>query len=100
MDAARPHMLGEGIAEIWSLVLEYTALTRANGWFNLTRTNQKRQWMHEIIQQGLQRQFESHPSVQKQLEALEQEVAQGHTTSFRAARTLLEIYTASTPGPR
>ena len=86
----------KGIAEIWSSVLEYTALTRANGWFSLTRTNQKRQWMHEIIQQGLQRQFESHPSVQKQLALLEQEVAEGRTTSFRAARTLLEIYAPST----
>jgi LAO/AO transport system kinase len=88
---------GKGITEIWGSVLEYAALTRANGWFSLTRTNQKRKWMHEIIQQGLQRRFESHPSVQKQLVAVEQEVAQGRITSFRAARTLLEIYTASTP---
>ena len=87
----------KGIAEIWSSALEYTALAKANGWFSLTRTNQKRQWMHEIIEQGLQRQFESHPSVQKQLAALEQELAQGHTTSFRAARKLLDIYTASNP---
>jgi LAO/AO transport system kinase len=84
---------GNGIAEIWSSVLEYTALTKANGWFSRTRTNQTRQWMHEIVRQGLQQRFESHPAVQKHLEALEQEVAQGRTTSFRAARTLLEIYT-------
>jgi LAO/AO transport system kinase len=87
---------GKGIAEIWSLVLEYVALTRANGWFNLARTSQKRQWMREIIQRGLQFQFESDPSVQEHWAALEQEVVMDQITSFRAARTLLEIYTAST----
>jgi LAO/AO transport system kinase len=88
---------GKEIPEIWDSVLEYAALIKANGWFSVTRTNQKRQWMHEIIQLGLLRRFESHPSVQKQLVALEQEVEQGQITSFRAARTLLEIYAASTP---
>ena len=86
----------KGIPEIWSSVLEYTALTRANGWFSLTRSNQKRRWMHEIIQQGLQQLFESRPAIQQRLAALEQDVLQGRTTSFRAARTILEIYANST----
>jgi GTPase len=87
---------GKGIAEIWGLVLEYVALTRANGWFSLARTSQKRQWMHDIIQRGLQWRFETDPSVQKHLAALEQEVAMDQITSFGAARRLLEMYTAST----
>jgi predicted nucleic acid-binding OB-fold protein len=49
--------------------------------------------MHEIIEQGLKQRFESHPEVRKRMEALEQDVLAGRATSFRAARTLLELYT-------
>jgi hypothetical protein len=40
-------------------------------------------------------QFESHPAIRKRLEAIEQDVLEGRTTSFRAARTLLDIYAGS-----
>ena len=87
----------KGIAEIWDSVLEYAALTRVNGWFGETRIRQTRQWMYEIIRQGLEQRFESHPAIQERLRALEQEVAHGRTTSFRAARTLLDLYTLEAP---
>jgi LAO/AO transport system kinase len=86
---------GKGISEIWNSVLECVALTKTNGWFGHTRRNQARKWMREIIQQGLMEQFEAHPAVRKRQEELEQDVLQGRTTSFRAARTLLEIYAGS-----
>lgn len=88
---------GKGIADIWNSVLEYVALTRANGWYTRTRANQTQLWMHEIIRHGLQQRFESHPEVKRQLEVLMREVAQGRTTSFRAANTLLEIYSLPKP---
>ncbi|MFZ0478068.1 MAG: methylmalonyl Co-A mutase-associated GTPase MeaB [Terriglobales bacterium] len=91
---------GHGIPELWNCVLEYTVLTKANGWLSLTRRNQARQWMHEIIQHGLRQRFESHPAIQERMEALEQDVLQGRTTSFRAARTLLEMSTDSTTPDR
>jgi hypothetical protein len=53
--------------------------------------------MHEIVQQGLRQRFESHPVIRKRMEALEQEVLEGRTTSFRAARTLLEMYSDAKP---
>jgi LAO/AO transport system kinase len=81
-------------------VLEQTDLTKANGWFSVTRQDQTRRWMHEIIEQGLRQRFESHPAIRKRMEALEQDVLEGRTTSFRAARTLLEIYAEPKPaGP-
>jgi LAO/AO transport system kinase len=83
---------GKGISEIWNCVLELVALTNSNGWFSRVRRDQAKKWMHEIIEHGLMQQFEAHPAIRKRLEALEQEVLQGQTTSFRAARTLLDIY--------
>jgi LAO/AO transport system kinase len=81
-------------------VLEHTALTKANGWFSRVRQDQTKRWMHEIIQQGLRQRFESHPAIRERMEALEQQVLDGRTTSFRAARALLEMYleqSADTP---
>jgi LAO/AO transport system kinase len=88
---------GKGIPELWNCVLEYAAMTKANGWFATARRNQTRKWMQEIIRQGLRQQFESHPAIRKRMEALEQEVLEGRTTSFRAARELLETYSGSKP---
>jgi LAO/AO transport system kinase len=82
----------KGIAELWQCVLEYTAATKANGWFTLTRREQTRRWMHEIIEQGLRQRFESHPAIRERIGVLEQEVLEGRTTSFRAARSLLDLY--------
>ena len=56
---------GKGIAELWNCVLEYAALTKANGWFSLTRRNQTQKWMQEIIREGLRQRFEAHPAIQQ-----------------------------------
>ena len=85
-------LTGKGIGELWNAVLERTALTKANGWFSLARRDQARRWMHEIIQQGLRRRFDANSAIQHRIGALEQDVLDGRTTSFRAARMLLEIY--------
>jgi len=89
---------GKGIPELWNCVLEYAAMTKSNGWFSLSRRNQTQKWMREIIRQGLRQRFESHPAIKKRMAELEREVLEGRTTSFRAARELLETYSDSKPG--
>ena len=89
---------GKGIAELWNLVLDYAALTKANGWFARKRQEQTHKWMNEIIRQGLIHQFEVRPDLRGRMAALEQEVLEGRMTSFRAARTLLELYLNPTKG--
>ncbi len=94
-------LTGHGINELWRCVVEHTALTKENGWLSRTRREQTQKWMHEIVQQGLRQRFESHPAIRNRIEALEQEVLEGRTTSFRAARELLETYSGfKPPGPR
>ncbi|MGA3162314.1 MAG: methylmalonyl Co-A mutase-associated GTPase MeaB [Terracidiphilus sp.] len=88
---------GKGIAELWQCVLEHTDLTKANGWFSVNRQQQTRRWMHEIIEQGLRQRFESHPAIRRRMEALERDVEEGRTTSFHAARMLLEMYSDPKP---
>jgi len=85
-------LTGAGVRELWDCVLEYAELTRANGWFDRTRRAQQKRWMHEMIAQALRQQFDAHFAVRERIEALERDVAAGRTTSFRAARMLLEMY--------
>ena len=88
----------KGIADLWNCVLEYATMTKANGWFDRARRNQTQIWMQEIIRDGLKRRFEAHPAIKKRMEELGREVLEGHTTSFRAARELLETYSDAMPG--
>jgi LAO/AO transport system kinase len=87
---------GMGIAELWNCILEYTAMTKANGWFSRARQEQTQKWMHEIIEQGLRQRFETHHGVQQRMQQLERDVEEGRVTSFRAARTLLDLYSDPT----
>ena len=89
-------LTGTGIRELWNYVIEYCALTKANGWFSRIRRAQQKQWMHEMIEQALRQRFDADPTVRHSMEALERDVAAGRTTSFRAARILLEMYARRT----
>jgi LAO/AO transport system kinase len=85
-------LTGAGIRELWQCVLEYVSLTKANGWFARARREQQRKWMHEMIEQALRQRFDASPAVRHSMEALERDVAAGRSTSFRAARMLLEMF--------
>jgi LAO/AO transport system kinase len=83
---------GKGIRELWTAVEKHAALTRSNGWRDAARTEQQKQWMRRLIEQGLQTHFETNPLVRERMKALEQEVIKGKITSLRAANTLLDAY--------
>ncbi len=85
-------LTGAGISELWVFVLEYMELTRNSGWLAAGRREQQRRWMQEMIDQALRQRFDAHSAVRGQIAALERDVAEGRTTPFRAARTLLEAY--------
>jgi LAO/AO transport system kinase len=85
-------LTGRGIREVWKLVLEHAAMTHASGWFDENRREQRGRWMHETLELGLRQFFSAHPLICMRMEALEREVLDGQTTPFRAARTLLEMY--------
>ena len=90
-------LTGRGIPELWDCIADHAAITRANGWFDENRREQRRRWMHETLEQGLREFFNASPVIRARLDLLEREVLDGQTTPFRAARTLLEMYSARTP---
>ena len=48
--------------------------------------------MHETLELGLHQFFRANPLIRMRMETFEREVLEGQTTPFRAARTLLEMY--------
>ena len=90
-------LTGAGIRELWDCVLEYSSFMHSNGWFSRLRRAQNKQWLHEMIQQALRRRFHEHPEVRQSIQALERDVAAGRTTSFRAARVLLQMFERKRP---
>lgn len=80
-----------GIPAIWTCIMEHRAVTKANGWLDFVRNEQKRRWMQTAIEQGLNQLFNSDPAINHRLEALEQDVVEGRMTPLHAANTLLEM---------
>lgn len=86
---------GRGIPALWNAVREFSALTRFNGSLEQNRREQRRRWLRDALEHGLAQLFRAHPLIHQQVGVYEQEVVEGRTTPFRAARSLLEIYTGS-----
>jgi LAO/AO transport system kinase len=80
-----------GIADIWQMIRQYLALTRANQYFDKRRRDQNLHWMYQTIRQALEDKFFSSPAVQSHLPALESQVAAGRKSPFLAATELLQL---------
>ncbi len=83
---------GEGIESIWSVVMKFHEVTRASGVHERRRMQQERQWLHDLVRQGLTSLFQENSAVQEQLAALEDQVATGKIPATTAARLLLEAF--------
>jgi LAO/AO transport system kinase len=88
-------LAGEGIAELWDVVIAHHAHLEANGSFARRRSQQALAWMRELVATGLETAFRAHPDVAAGLPPLESAVAEGRTTAFAAARDLLTRFRAS-----
>ena len=88
-------LTGKGIEALWNCVLEHARITRENGWFTHTRREQQRQWLQDMLNNGLRQLFDQDSAIQKRLGPLEQEVLAGRTSPFRAAQALLKLYSES-----
>lgn len=85
-------MAGEGIAEIWKMVLEHSELLEGNGCLVQLRNEQALQWMNELMMLGLEELFHRNRAVAKRLPVLRGEVHAGRVTPFAASRELLGLF--------
>lgn len=81
-----------GIKEIWDMVYEYAAFTKANGHFDQKRQEQAKYWMFETINEQLKDHFYRNPDIISLLEEKQQRVLHSEQSSFTAAREVLDFY--------
>ncbi len=81
-----------GVKEIWDMVYDYIRFVKENGYFEYRRNEQSKYWMYESINEQLRNNFYHHPKIDNLLKKKEQDVLQGHLTSFVAAKELLDTY--------
>ena len=82
---------GSGIAEVWEMLEQFAAHTRANGTFAQRRQAQQLQWLQAAIAQTLEAQFYDNEAVRAQLPALQAAVSAGRQTPTAAAQALLAL---------
>ena len=83
---------GEGIPEIWNLLLDYQAILLKNGFFEKKRKEQALFWLHEQINMGLKDAFFNNEKIRERLKVVEQEVLSGKRNSFSVADELLKLF--------
>ena len=81
-----------GIPEIWDMVAEYMAFTKANGYFDFRRNSQSKYWMYESINEQLKNHFYQSPEIESELVIKEEQVLRSEISSFTAAKQMLDIY--------
>lgn len=83
---------GNGIADVWNMVMQYIDFVKANEYFDYKRTRQAKYWMYETINEQLKNHFYQNEHIQNLLEINEQKVLNNEISSFVAAHNLLNEY--------
>lgn len=81
-----------GIAKVWKIITEYQQKTYDNGWFDNKRKQQAKFWLTETINNSILTLFYNKPSIKELLQKMEQDVINGKTSPFKAAKILIEKY--------
>jgi LAO/AO transport system kinase len=85
---------GEGITEVWAMVMEHRGHLERTGFLARRRSAQAVEWLNELIGLGLRDAFRSHRGVAQRLPEMEAAVARGETTPFAASRDLLALFSS------
>jgi|TARA_B110000967_G_scaffold208899_1_gene262737 LAO/AO transport system kinase len=80
-----------GIHKIETMITKYISLTKENSYFNKKRNEQNKYWLLSTINQQLKDNFYQNPIVKKALLKEIQNLENGKTTPFNAAKKLLEL---------
>ena len=90
-------LTGDGIEETWNAIITCRNHLQQGGFLEEKRREQARYWMHQAVEHGLLDAFYSDPSVQEQIEKLEDEIEAGRVSPFAAARQLIASYHVEKP---
>ncbi len=85
-------MTGEGIEEIWKVILEFKTNMQASGDFYSRRQKQSLNWMHTMIVEQIKRSFFQNPDIRKEMPEIEKMVSEGHIPVTSAVEKLMSRF--------
>ncbi|MGY8911455.1 MAG: methylmalonyl Co-A mutase-associated GTPase MeaB [Flavobacteriales bacterium] len=80
-----------GIDKIDKMIVDYIALTKENNYFDKKRNQQNKYWLLATIDQQLKANFYQNPLIKNALSKEIEDLENGKTTPFNAAKRLLEL---------
>ncbi len=81
----------DNIDAVWGMISNYQVDAVKNNNFTAKRARQNKEWMQKLLFEMLELKFKQNPEVKKQLPALQQQVVDGQTTPYVAAKTLIDL---------
>ncbi len=82
---------GDGIEDIWKLILKYLDISSKNGFFEENRMRQNKFWLLQTIEGQLKHSFYNHPKIKAELPEQIEAIQQHKITPFAAAKYLLSL---------
>ena len=73
------------------MIDDYIALTKENNYFDKKRNEQNKYWLLSTIEQQLKANFYNNPLIKDKLTKEIEDLENGKTTPFNAAKRLLEL---------
>lgn len=83
---------GEGIPELYAMLMDYRERMRGNEWGASKRQRQALQWMHETVRSSIEARFYADTRVKAELPAMEARVVAGEIAPTLAANDLIRLY--------
>ncbi len=83
---------GTGLMDLWAAIEDYLSEIHTNGHYQNNRLRQAKYWMYETINEALREGFYTNAAVTSAIKEVEQRVLDNKTSSFVAAKELLDIY--------
>jgi LAO/AO transport system kinase len=81
-----------GIEDIWQLIQQFEDYTKKSNLFHKRRSDQQRNWLHDLLKQELYMNFYQHPKVSQQLAHFEKAVMNGEKSVAASALDLLDLF--------
>jgi LAO/AO transport system kinase len=85
-------LTGEGIGEVWEMILNFSQSAKESGYFVQNRNHQTIAWFREYFKLLLESDLQKFKSVQLKRENLEHELVRLSIPPQEAARQLLDVY--------
>ena len=78
------------IDAVWGMLVDYQSQARAEGAFEAKRSQQNRDWMHQLINEMLLLKLKQNPEIRRLLPGLEADVEHARLTAYAAARQVID----------